>query len=380
MEIGSQRLNSCESNQRVEFAHSLRGIAALSVLISHFCGVFWLSPSSVVALLNVESFAPPPVSFITPLHFSPLFNYGSFGVAVFFLISGFVIPFSVSKLSGPKFLMARIFRIYPVYIFSLGVSIGVIWLLSQFGSGRPFAYSFGHLIAQATLIRGWFWMPSIDGISWTLEIEIVFYVIAAIIFPFLSRPNFGGRVIFGYSILVPLLCIFFVSILDVVGGGLQTMLLYAAYALPFTVFMFTGTLFYLASYNNMTPAQLILGVSLAIWGFSVGLAAHPALKTLPITSYYVALGIFVMFWMARKSFKSNKILDWLADISYPLYAVHAITGYSIMLVLIDLKMAPIMVILVTFVFVILLSWGIHIAIERPIMLYGKVLSKKIFRN
>lgn len=380
MENNSKRLSATDDAQRVEFAHSLRGLAALSVLISHFCGVFWLSPSSVVALLNVEGFEPPPVSFITPLHFSPLFNYGSFGVAVFFLISGFVIPFSLSKLSGPRFLMARMFRIYPVYIFSFCVSIGIILLLSEYGDGKPFNYNFSHLIAQATLTRGWFWMPSIDGISWTLEIEVVFYVIAAIVSPYLLRPNFGGRILFGYSILVPLLCIFFLSILGVVGGRLQTMLLYATYALPFTVFMFVGTLFYLASYNNITSAQLVFGVMLAFLGFSVGLAAHPSLKNLSTSSYFIALGVFTLFWLVRKSFKSNRILDWLADISYPLYAVHAITGYSIMFVLIDLKTDPIVVIFMAFVIVIFISWGIHIAIERPTMLYGKILSKKVFRK
>lgn len=367
-------------NHRVEFAHSLRGLAALSVLVSHFLGVFWLSPGSVISLLNIGDFKPPSVSYINSLHFSPLFNYGSFGVAIFFLISVFVVPFSLRKLSVPSFLIARIFRIYPVYIFSLCISVVFIVILNKFGYGKPFPYGINHLIAQAALIRGWFWIPSVDGISWTLEIEIVFYVIIAIISPLIFRPNYGGRTIIIYSISILLFCVFGLSLLNVVGGRLQTAVLYATYALPFTVYMFIGTLFYLASYRDIALAQLVFGVIIGFWSFSIGMTANSALKNIPITSYFIALGVFSLFWLVREDFRSNKILDWLADISYPLYAVHAVVGYSVMYILNDFKITPIAIILVTFFTVILLSWGIHLAIERPTMLYGKQLGKKIFKK
>ncbi len=45
---------------------------------------------------------------------SPI-NFGAFGVALFFLISGFVIPLSFQSYGRLDFLVARFFRIYPTY-------------------------------------------------------------------------------------------------------------------------------------------------------------------------------------------------------------------------------------------------------------------------
>lgn len=148
MKADAARPIDSNGNQRIEFAHALRGLAAFSVLISHFCGVFWANPGAVAALLNVETPTIAPPTFISPLHFSPHFNYGSFGVAVFFLISGFVIPFSLQKLSAPAFLIARAFRIYPVYLFSLCVSLGAVWLLGRYGGGEVF-----HMISVTSSLR-----------------------------------------------------------------------------------------------------------------------------------------------------------------------------------------------------------------------------------
>lgn len=78
-------------NNKVVFANQLRGVAALIVLIWHFYCVFFQYPEAVVDLLGVEKYSvyiSPVISSI----FLKLFNLnlGQFGVALFFLISGFV--------------------------------------------------------------------------------------------------------------------------------------------------------------------------------------------------------------------------------------------------------------------------------------------------
>ena len=153
------------SIQRVEFAHVLRGLAALLVLASHFLGVFWANPAAVGGLLNAPALSVVMPEYFAPLHFSTQFNYGSFGVAIFFLISGFVIPFSLAGLSSRGFLIARCLRIYPVYIMSIVISMFVIWLMGAYVSEKSFPYSIQHVVAQMFLVRGWLWLPSIDGLS-----------------------------------------------------------------------------------------------------------------------------------------------------------------------------------------------------------------------
>jgi peptidoglycan/LPS O-acetylase OafA/YrhL len=88
------------SRVNLEFVHQLRGIAALVVIFgAHLLGVFWLNPLAVRTLIGVPSWDPPPgPQLVMWLHHFPLIGFGHFGVAVFFLISGFVIPFSVKRL------------------------------------------------------------------------------------------------------------------------------------------------------------------------------------------------------------------------------------------------------------------------------------------
>lgn len=94
---------------KITFANQLRGIAALSVVVTHYFAVFF----GMQDVLAAQTFSPN-MHFVPPawtdyLYFRH-FNFGPFGVAVFFLISGFVIPFSIEKLSPRRFLVARAFR------------------------------------------------------------------------------------------------------------------------------------------------------------------------------------------------------------------------------------------------------------------------------
>ena len=87
---------------KIIWANTLRGVAALSVLIAHYVIVFWLNQGAAASIAR----RPPLFSndnLITPyfvklVSLVPL-NFGAFGVALFFLISGFVISISLEPLS-----------------------------------------------------------------------------------------------------------------------------------------------------------------------------------------------------------------------------------------------------------------------------------------
>ncbi|WP_395264885.1 acyltransferase family protein [Enterobacter soli] len=78
--------------------HHLRGIAALIVVFFHFRGYL----NGVYAQKDLGSM---------------LFNSGSFGVDLFFMISGFIIALSTRNLTSKAiFAVRRFFRIYPAFI------------------------------------------------------------------------------------------------------------------------------------------------------------------------------------------------------------------------------------------------------------------------
>ena len=71
--------------------------------------------------------------------------YGKFGVQFFFVISGFVITYSMLnaqyKLKDfPRFLMKRIIRIEPPYLIVLALTVVFLWIRVKTGLGRGELY------------------------------------------------------------------------------------------------------------------------------------------------------------------------------------------------------------------------------------------------
>ncbi len=143
----------------------LRAIAALSVMVEHFLGdvIRHTAPGA-------GSFRAGAVALVDS------FSLGRFGVALFFLISGFVVPFSIrGERPLTAFAVSRIFRLYPALWLALAVLTSMAW---SEGRSVPAAT----LVANMTLAPTVFGQPWLSPIYWTLFIEIVFYALVAGLF------------------------------------------------------------------------------------------------------------------------------------------------------------------------------------------------------
>src|SRR5215213_5668437 len=95
---------------RLDFLDGLRGIAALAVFLAH---------------------AGHKVSPAFRTYLEPYFNLGSWGVVLFFLCSGFILPVSLERQGSlGRFWIRRFFRLYPLYWFSVA-------LIALVGKGEP---------------------------------------------------------------------------------------------------------------------------------------------------------------------------------------------------------------------------------------------------
>src|SRR6195256_3710656 len=92
--------------RRLAWLDALRGFAALCVVFDH---------GSTLLLLPVRSYL---------YHW---LNLGQYGVFVFFLVSGYIVPASLERRGSVRgFWVSRAFRLYPLYLFALSAMI-VLW-------------------------------------------------------------------------------------------------------------------------------------------------------------------------------------------------------------------------------------------------------------
>jgi peptidoglycan/LPS O-acetylase OafA/YrhL len=146
----------------------LRTLLALTILLFHFtpAGLQWARH--------------PAISLY------PVIAIGYVFVSFFFLISGFILSYHYGGRTQPvnavDFWMARLSRLYPVYVLTMVVSIPM--LLTEYAV-RPRVQFVEGVIATPLLMQGFF--PTLatfwNTVSWTLSCEVVLYLL----FPFLLR-------------------------------------------------------------------------------------------------------------------------------------------------------------------------------------------------
>jgi peptidoglycan/LPS O-acetylase OafA/YrhL len=146
---------------RLAWLDALRGFAALCVVFDH--------GSSLLVT--------PARAFL--YHW---FNLGQYGVFVFFLVSGYIVPASLERKGSIKaFWTSRAFRLYPMYAVAV-VLAGVAFLTRHGniagGQRHPVTSVLSWLLMLPNVLTG----PNVPNVTWTLSYEMVFYLLLAALF------------------------------------------------------------------------------------------------------------------------------------------------------------------------------------------------------
>jgi peptidoglycan/LPS O-acetylase OafA/YrhL len=162
----------------------LRGVAVISVVIFH------------------TAFFNPYSNFQNVLH--SLCKAGWLGVPIFFVLSGFLISYTLFKQADRfdpyDYLVKRAAKILPPFVLSLLV-LGVIY---QFAFRREgvLTSALAHLSTLAHFTTGW---TEINPVYWSLMIEIHFYILLPLVFfvfrTLCKRPEWATL---GFFVLVPM--------------------------------------------------------------------------------------------------------------------------------------------------------------------------------
>ncbi len=169
----SKTVNIQQEKAHIKILDFLRGIAALSVVLFHYSGS---------ALPTIK-----------PNALTGIFSVGQLGVQVFFVISGFIIPYSMYSSgyhlkNAGKFILKRMARIGPPAWIAV-LLLFVIYYGALAMNGRPVQGMPWPGISIESIVANLFFSYTLMGtglfneVYWTLEVEFQYYLFIAFALP-----------------------------------------------------------------------------------------------------------------------------------------------------------------------------------------------------
>ncbi|HEX7822481.1 MAG TPA: acyltransferase [Sphingobium sp.] len=318
--------NKARGGDRVREIDALRGIGALVIVLFHYTSRF-------------------PDMFPGAPHVGLKIDAGYDGVVVFFALSGFALQFSIRRLAHVgDFAFSRFARLFPAYWAAMAVTLAV-----QAVAQIPlFAIPTIDILVNPTMLQGFAHLHSIDGVYWTLAVELCFYACMAGIW----RLGMLGRlewILAGWLALA--------LVMHVWRGFPEPLV--QLLVLRHIQFFAIGLVSYRVHAGLRTWRQQVPILAATF----LCVALFEEAQVLVITG--LTLAFFVAMTAGRLGFVCNRPLLWVGAISYPLYLVHQHVGMTVMAKAGAAGVDPWIALLAAIILSLGLGFAIHRLIERP---------------
>lgn len=325
---------NCESGVAVKSITLLRAFASLSVCWFH--------------LTNGNS------SFLADGFLKSSGRYGWLGVEIFFIVSGFIIPWSLSHSNYhvenfPRFMAKRIIRLEPPYLLSILLIIFLNYLstLSPLYKGKTFLVNIPSLLLHLGYLNAFFNYDWLNPIFWSLAIEFQYYLLIGSFYIFVAHKSALVRILsmicliacfslFGHAerLMARYIPLFVLGILTFQKKiGLINWIEFATFFLP--------SLYFCRIYQTLMP--LLAGAT-------------------------VIVILFVDF--------ETKITNFFGNISYSLYLLHIPIGGRVINLLArfagDISQ-QVLVLILALVVSILCAYLFYLAVEKPSQKFSKII-------
>lgn len=356
-------------HQRFDYIDTLRGLAAAYVVIYHVL------------------YIPQPSLSISP-RLIPWISRGYTGVTLFFVLSAFTMMNSMRGRSGEsrrdlKFYIRRFFRIAPLYYFWLAVMllrilayripIPPLWIFTTF----TFTFNF---------FPGW--EQGLVWASWTLGVEMFFYLLFPLFFRFVTD---WKRAVLLIPLTILIAFLFEQFIRQILPASSVDLYLYTSFFMKLPAFAFGILIFFV--YEALIEGRKVPRVW-SIFLLAAALAGFPTfvyhwipfrsvIFELVFTSAFfscLVLGLAIQPWRVVV----NRLTIFLGTISYSVYLAHPVViQYLIPLFrriygLVERDIAAyLLASLISFVIVVFAAFVTYRLIEKPGMQLGSRLTRSV---
>lgn len=301
--------------ERLDFVQALRGIAAIAVVMYH--ARLWI--------------VGPGFSDAG----DRLFRNGAAGVDLFFVISGFIMVHTTWHSPGGvrnagRFLARRLARIWPVYViatFAFIVAEGSVWHWLTTRSGLLHlgkAFVFYPVAPGGAPFFGW----TPNGVGWTLDYEIWFYLLFAIALV-------AGRR--RWAVLVGLFTLFLVAVPRLYTGHVDADAYFEYQMSPVILRLAASSMVWEflagaaigAIYRSrlrienraVLGAFAAMAMTAVLWQHFAGHGHHGMVGWGPAL---IVMVLALALWNKASPISVPRPLLWLGDVSFSLYLVHRI--------------------------------------------------------
>ena len=288
------------TQNRIDFLDFMRVFAFLSVLLGH---KYYSHLAQISQNTNTHISFRYLAEGIMPLCFG-----GAAGVVVFFFVSGYIIMHVLQKEDAVEFLIKRVFRIYPLYIFAVLTEAYVGYMAD--GIELP---SLSILVPRLLLLGDFFDTPySLTGVEWTLRVEVMFYL-------FMAGLKLTGLI--KRTEWLPLIFVICSILLYKVGPFPSFQGALTGYFSLYEPFLFIGTIIYLIEHKMANKKLCIASILFIFIGFLfLIIKIQPFYKD---SNYAVfALLLFLSSWFFRAYLNGGPLIRFFSNMTYSIYLFH----------------------------------------------------------
>ncbi|MET0425528.1 MAG: acyltransferase [Actinoplanes sp.] len=392
-----------QSGRRLAWLDALRGFAALTVVGFHLSPLVLGNERHLAIMRHID--------------------FGKYGVLLFFLVSGYVIPMSLERHGSlRRFWIGRLCRIYPAYLAAI-VLVAVLVLTGrlvwQAGLRDETVTA---VLAHATMMPDLVGLRGVVRVFWTLSYEMTFYLIVAGLYawrlhrlsawwagglalvallagPLLPNALLGATFADRRLLSAALVLLIGLSLLAYTSGkltliagavGIAAVLLPALnghatrnstviaswQGLLLLAVMFAGTVIYRAQHGEIgrrAAAVALTVVTLSVIGAQWTHTSAGRVWLANVAAVAVTFG----FGYAMRNRTVPGVLTWLGQISYSLYLLHAVVLLVLVRAVPDLGTQPGVIRVATGLAYLAAAFGLAWLSYRMVELPGQALGRRL---